>query len=185
MFFLSISKTCTPFSSFKCDWHYVFCLLLGSCVTFVSFLPSRHFVHLRRPCGSFQDPLQSAKGRCQNRQAGTLNGEDRGFFRSVHCSSIHRHRLLSLPAVSLGRVQRHHPELIRGIRDASNLHVAARRHHIRDVDLVSENPPHLAALLCTAAQRQPSKPRWQEGAGRGLDQTREGQRDSGVKRKPE
>uniref|UniRef100_A0A3Q1BR39 Frizzled-4 n=1 Tax=Amphiprion ocellaris TaxID=80972 RepID=A0A3Q1BR39_AMPOC len=141
----------------------------------VSFLPLRHSVHLCRPCGSFQDPLQSAEGRCQNRQAGAFNGEDRSVFRSLHCPSIHCHWLLLLPALSLGGVQGQHPGLIRGIRDASNLHVTACWHHIRHVDLVSKNPPHLAALHCPPAQRQQGQPGWQESTGRRLDQTRERQ----------
>lgn len=155
------------------SWHDNFSLLL------------RHSVHLCRPCGSFQDPFQSAEGRCQNRQAGAFNGEDRSVFCSLHSPGIYRHWLLLLPTLSLGPVQGQHPGLLRGVRDASNLHVAACWHHIRHVDLVSENPPHLAALLSPPTQRQPGEPRRQEGTGRGLDQTRERQWDSGVRTKKE
>lgn len=135
----------------------------------------RNPVYMRRFGGSFQDPLQSAEGRRQDRQAGAFNGEDWSVFRSLHCSSIHRHWLLRLPALTLGGLQSQRTRLIRCLGDASNLHVTACWHHVGYVDLVSQDPPYLAALLCPPTQGRQGEPRRQEGTGRGLDQTGERQ----------
>lgn len=142
----------------------------------------RHFVHLCRFGCSVQNPLQPAEGRCQNRQARAFNGEDRRLFRPLHRPGINRHRLLPVPAVTLGGFQGKHQGLLRGIGDASNLYVLAGWNHLRHVDLVRKNTAHLATLLHPPDQGQQGEPSGQASAGGGLDQAGKRKRDCGVRK---